>query len=62
MAKIAICRVPNCPGSSGVPTFKTMAGKPGGRVTIWVPHSARNSRVTARSRSLRANFFHVALV
>jgi hypothetical protein len=26
-------------------------------VTRWVPHSAQNSRVTARSRSLRENCF-----
>ena len=35
--------------------FNTTAGNPGRRVRICVPHSAQNSRVTARSRSLRVN-------
>ena len=36
--------------------------QPGRRVRICVPHSAQNSRVTARSRSLRINCFGVPLV
>ena len=39
-------RVPNRPGSSSVPTFRSPR-RPGRRVTICVPHSAQNSRVTA---------------
>ena len=44
------------PGSSSVPTLRPRrAGR--AAVTTWVPHSAQNSRVTARSRSLRVNCF-----
>jgi hypothetical protein len=39
MVKIAICGLPKRPGSSSVPIFKMMAGKPGRWVALCVPHS-----------------------
>ena len=38
------------------------AGKPGDRPATWVPQSAQNSRVTARSRSLRLYCLGMPLV
>jgi hypothetical protein len=60
--KIAICGMPKAAGSSSVPIFSTTNGRPGRRVMRCVPQSAQNSRVTARSRSLRVKVFASPLV
>ena len=44
------------------PDLHDHRGKPCARVTKCVPHSAQNSRVTGRSRSLRLNCFGAPLV